>query len=61
MREDASKHIPVNWLSKEDLLYSHPDLKVFIDSMEAGELEIIADKLGDALQAIFSRVQNYRL
>jgi hypothetical protein len=45
--------IPTNYVSKDDLLYSRPDLREKIAALNTSDIEIIADKIGDALQETY--------
>lgn len=58
MREIEPKPIPVSWLSKDDLHYCRPDLKASIDNLDQGDVALIADKLGDALQDLYWQALN---
>ncbi len=50
MSEQTPQPIPVSWVSREDLLYSNPEMRAQIEALDEGDLHIIADKLGDSLQ-----------
>lgn len=51
--EQEPKAFPTNWVSKEDLLYCRPDLKAQIEAMSEGEVDMIAGKIGEALQETY--------
>jgi hypothetical protein len=51
MKEQAP--IPTNWVSRDDLIYSHPDRKEQIEALEDSDIEYIAGKVGDALQETY--------
>jgi hypothetical protein len=42
--------IPTNWVCKADLLHCRPDLENEITALDDGDIENIANKIGDALQ-----------
>ncbi len=46
---DDSPSYPVVGVSKEDLLSARPDFEAQIAALTEGDMERIADKLGDAL------------
>ncbi len=53
MTERESLSVPTNWVAKEDLLYCRPDLQDAINALDADDIAIIADQIGDALQETY--------
>lgn len=45
--------LPVSWLSREDLLHSHPELADEITALRDDQVEYIAERVGDALQETY--------
>jgi hypothetical protein len=45
--------VPTNWVCKADLISCRPHLEEKITSFDDGDVQIIADKIGDALQETY--------
>lgn len=45
--------IPVCWVSRDDLLWSQPELAQRIGALTEDEVETIAEKIGDALHETY--------
>ncbi len=53
MAEREQQEYPVSFITKEDLVYSRPDLEPLIAALGETDMTRIADKLGDALTDIY--------
>jgi hypothetical protein len=45
--------VPISWVSRRDLLHSHPEREQQIEALTNDEIEYIAEKVGDALQETY--------
>src|SRR5260221_14649466 len=53
MTEQDGSYFPTNFVSKEDLLFTRPDLETKILMLSDADVANIADKVGDALQETY--------
>ncbi len=58
MGKATSEFVPISWVSKQDLLLCRPDLKEQVEALDGGDVGIIADKIGDALQETYWLAMN---
>ena len=45
--------IPILWLGKDDILYCQPSNQAQLEKLDDADVELIAEKLGDALQELY--------
>lgn len=51
--DKQSEFFPTNYVSRDDLIRCWPELEHQVQSLDASEIENIADKVGDALQETY--------
>ena len=53
MVEQKWTFFPISWVGKQDLLNRRPDLAEEINALSDAEIELIGEKIGDALQETY--------